>query len=142
MLIIKFLDSSRVPLLETIQHKRRFLVAGLITLSTLAWCWTTSTSYDIRLLLRGNRYMDLLEYERAISIYNQAINEFPSNVEYKKSIQLDGHLTVAYGNIGLVFLKQGNVEESIPFLRKVFPSEEEMLKYILTLYSPNHGKNG
>ena len=28
------------------------------------------------------------------------------------------------------------------FLRKVFPSEEEMLKYILTLYSPNQGKNG
>ena len=33
--------------------------------------------HDIRLLLRGNRYMDLLNTS-AISIYNQAINEFPS----------------------------------------------------------------
>ena len=139
LLIIKFLDSSRVPLLETIQHKRRFLVAGLITLSTLAWCWTTSTSYDIRLLLRGNRYMDLLEYERAISIYNQAINEFPSNnevraalalaykmngdynraiTEYKTLISNNPDNAALHNNLGTVYYRNGNYAQAIVEYKK------------------------
>jgi len=44
--------------------------------------------------------------------------------------------------MSFISLKQGNVEEVIPFFRKVFPSEEEMLKYISTLYNPNQEKNG
>ena len=32
--------------------------------------------------------MDLLEYESAISIYNQAINEFPSNSEIRAALAL------------------------------------------------------
>ncbi|MBI2470767.1 MAG: hypothetical protein HYV59_05930 [Planctomycetes bacterium] len=38
------------------------------------------------------------------------------------------------------FLKQGHVEDAIPFLRKVFPNEEEMLKYVIMLYNPSQEK--
>ncbi len=88
-----------MPLLETVQRKRRFLVAGLITLSTLAWRWTTSTSYDIRLLLRGNRYIYLLEYESAISIDNQAINEFSSNSEIRVALALAYKMSGDYNHV-------------------------------------------
>ena len=50
--------------------------------------------------------------------YEQAI------VEYKKSIQLDGHLTAAYGNIGNYIFKARSVEEAIPF-KKVFPRKKK-----------------
>ncbi len=195
--IINILAKRYVPISETAQQKRRLLTVGLITLSSLGWCWVTTTSYDTRLLLRGNRFFDLMDYDKAIATYNQAINEFPLNheiraalalaykqtgdycraateykylinsnpdnaalhnnlgtvyyrneqydfaiEEYRKAIQLDDHLAAAYGNLGLVFLKKGNVKEAIPFLRKVFQNEEDMLNYILLLYSPNHEQTG
>ncbi|NUO09537.1 MAG: 4Fe-4S binding protein [Candidatus Brocadia sp.] len=77
--MIRLMESRHIPVSETIQPKRRFLAVGLITLSTLVWCWATSTPPDIRLLLRGNRFLDLVEYDKAIATYNQAMNAFPSN---------------------------------------------------------------
>lgn len=55
---------------------------------------------------------------------------------------MDDHLVAAYGNLGLVFLKKGNVQEAIPFLRKVFKNEEDMLKYIMMLYKPGREQTG
>jgi len=112
---------------------------SLITLSTLTWCWMTSTPYDIRLLLRGNRYMDLLEYESAISIYNQAINEFPSNneiravlarayktngdynraiTEYKTLISNNPDNAALHNNLGTVYYRNGNYEQAIVEYKK------------------------
>lgn len=62
--------------------------------------------------------------------------------QYKKSIQIDEQLMAAYGNLGLVFLKKGNVKEAIPFLRKVFQNEEDVVKCIDMLYKPNQEQTG
>jgi len=148
MLIVKFLESKRVPLLETIQLKRRFLVVSLITLSTLTWCWMTSASYDIRLLLRGNRYMDVLEYDSAISIYNQAINEFPSNhevraalalaykmkgdynravTEYKTLISGNPDNATLHNNLGTAYYRNGNYDLAIEEYKKSIQLDGDLI---------------
>jgi tetratricopeptide (TPR) repeat protein len=148
MLIIKFLENRRIQLLETIQLKRRFLVVSLLTLSTLTWCWMTSTSYDIRLLLRGNRYMDILEYDRAISIYDQAINEFPSNnevraalalaykmkgdynravTEYKTLISGNPNNAALHNNLGTVYYRNGNYELAVDEYKKSIQLDGDLI---------------
>ncbi|MDR4509534.1 MAG: tetratricopeptide repeat protein [Candidatus Brocadiaceae bacterium] len=194
--IIRRLEKGEVLLSDSFQQKKKLLTAVLITFCTLFWCWGTSTPYDIQLLLRGNRYLDSMEYDKAIALYKQAMQTSPANneiraslalsykmngdydnaiaeykaliraapensvqhnnlgtvyyrkgnyelalEEYRKSIELDTHQTAAYGNIGLIFLEKGDVQEAIPFLKKVFPNEEEMLHYILTLYKPRQEQN-
>ncbi|HHT9113223.1 MAG TPA: tetratricopeptide repeat protein [Candidatus Wunengus sp. YC65] len=142
MLIIKFLESKRVPLLETIQQKRRFLVVSLITLSTLTMKGDYNRAVtEYKTLISGNPNNAAL-HNNLGTVYYRNGNYDLAIEEYKKSIQLDEDLIAAYGNIGLVFLKQGNVEDAIPFLRKVFLNEEGMLKYMLTLYNSSQGKNG
>jgi len=147
ILIIKLLERRHVPISESIQQKRRFLTVGLITLSTLAWCWMTSTPYDIRLLLRGNRFLDLMEYDKAIATYNQAINEFPSNheiravlaltyklkgdysraiTEYKTLISSNPDNAALHNNLGTVYYRKENYDLAIEEYKKAIQLDEHL----------------
>ena len=147
ILIIKFLEFRRVSLLETVQQNMRFLVPGLLAVSTLAWCWVTSTPYDIRLLLKGNRYMDSLEYDKAVSVYNQAINEFPVNdeiraalalayktsgdynraiTEYKTLIGSNPNNAALHNNLGTVYYRNGNYELAVEEYKKAIQLDEQL----------------
>jgi tetratricopeptide (TPR) repeat protein len=197
LLIYKVLAGKKEARPGNTLQKRRYLIFGTVFISTLGWCWATSVSYDTRLLIKGNEYFNKMEYDTAITVYTQVINEYPLNYEaravralaykekgdydraieeytflihknpdnatlynnlgtvyyrkgdynsainqYKKSIQLDQNLFAAYGNIGLIYLKQGNMREALPFLKKVFDNEDEMLEYVLTVYSSIKNQNG
>lgn len=85
--MIKLLEKRYVSAPETIQ-KRSFLPIGLIISSTLIWCWATSTPHDIRLLLRGNRFLEYREYDKAIATYRQALTEYPLHDEARAAIAL------------------------------------------------------
>ncbi len=147
IIIIKYLERRHVPVSETIQQKRRFLTVGLITLSTLAWCWVTSTPPDIRFLLRGNRALDLKEYDRAIAIYNRAVHEFPSNheiraalalaykvkgdysraiTEYKTLIQSNPDNAALRNNLGTVYYRSGNYDLAMEEYHKAIRLDEQL----------------
>lgn len=148
ILIIRYLERKHVSLSETIQQKRRFLTVGLITLSTLAWCWMTCTPYDIRLLLRGNRFLDLMAYDKAIATYNQAINEFPSNNEIRAALALTYKLKGDYSraiteytilissnqdnaalhnNLGTVYYRNENYDLAIEEYKKAIQLDEHLI---------------
>ncbi|TVM00501.1 MAG: hypothetical protein CV087_14145 [Candidatus Brocadia sp. WS118] len=86
--MIKLLEKRYVSSPETTPKKRRLLPIGLIIFSTLAWCWATSTPHDIRLLLRGNRFLEYLEYDKAIATYRQALTEYSSQNEIRAALAL------------------------------------------------------
>ncbi|MFN3532273.1 MAG: tetratricopeptide repeat protein [Candidatus Brocadia sp.] len=147
ILIIRYLGHKHVHVSETIHQKRRFLTVGLVTLSTLVWCWATSTPPDIRFLLRGNRALDLMEYDKAIAIYNQAINEFPSNheiraalaltykqkgdysraiTEYKILIGSNPDNAALHNNLGTVYYRSENYDLAIEEYKKAIQLDEQL----------------
>lgn len=146
--IMRYLERKHVPMSEIIQQKRRFLTVGLITLSTLVWCWATNTPPDIRFLLRGNRAFDLMEYDRAIAIYNQAINEYPSNyeiraalalaykqkgdfsraiTEYKILINSNPENAALHNNLGTVYYRNENYDLAIEQYKKSIQIDEQLM---------------
>jgi polyferredoxin len=147
ILIIRYLERKHASISETVQQKRRFLTIGLVTLSTLLWCWGTSTPSDIRLLLRGNRFLDLMEYDKAIAIYNRALNEFPSNheiraalalaykqkgdysraiAEYKVLISSNPDNAALHNNLGTVYYRNENYDLAIEEYKKALQLDEQL----------------
>jgi tetratricopeptide (TPR) repeat protein len=146
--MINILAKRYVPIVETAQQKRRLLTVGLITLSSLAWCWATSTSYDTRLLLRGNRFFDLMDYDKAIATYNQALNEFPSNheiraalaltykqrgdyyravTEYKYLINSNPDNAALHNNLGTVYYRNEQYDLAIEEYRKAIQLDDNLV---------------
>lgn len=147
ILIIRYLERRRVPVSETIQQRRRFLTVGLITLSTLVWCRGTSTPADVRLLLRGDRALGFMEYDKAIAIYNQAIHEFPSSheiraalaltyklkgdynraiTEYKILISSNPDNAALHNNLGTVYYRNENYDLAMEEYRKAIQLDEQL----------------
>jgi tetratricopeptide (TPR) repeat protein len=139
MLIIRLLESKSISLKEITLYREKFLIVSLVTLCTLAWCWITNTPHDARLLLRGNRFMDLMEYDKAISIYNQALNEGSSNneiratlalayktkgdynrsiTEYKILINNNPDNAALHNNLGTVYYRKGDYDLAIEEYKK------------------------
>lgn len=86
--MIKLLEKRSVSMPETTPRKSWLLSIGLIIFSTLIWCWATSTPRDIRLLLRGNRFLEYLEYDKAIATYRQALTAYPLQDEIRAALAL------------------------------------------------------
>ncbi len=147
IVIVKYLECKHVSVSETVQQKRRFLSVGLVTLSTLVWCWGTSTPPDIRLLLRGNRALDSMEYDKAIAIYNRAIHEFPSSHEVRAALALTYKLKGDYprsiteytiliagnpgnaslhNNLGTVYYRNGNYDLAIEEYKRAIQLDEHL----------------
>ena len=139
MLIIRLLKSKSISLKEITLYREKFLIVSLVTLCTLAWCWITNTPHDTRLLLRGNRFMDLMEYDKAISIYNQTLNKSPSNneiratlalayktkgdynrsiTEYKILINNNPDNAALHNNLGTVYYRKGDYDLAIEEYKK------------------------
>lgn len=148
IIIIRLLENRNIVISEAIRQKRRFLTVGLITLSTLAWCWMTCTPHEIRLLLRGNRFLDSMEYDKAIATYNQALDTFPSNheiraalaltykqngdysraiTEYKILINSNPDSAALHNNLGTVYYRNENYDLAIEEYKKAIQLDEHLI---------------
>lgn len=147
VLVIRLFQSRGILLSEITLRKRRLLTISLVALSTAAWCWATYVSYDVRLLLRGNKFFDLLEYDNAISIYKKALNEFPFNDDIRAALALTyktkGDYTLAieeyrtlinnnpgnaalHNNLGTVYYRKGDYDLAIEEYRKSIQLNEHL----------------
>lgn len=145
--MIKLLEKRYVSSPETIQKKRSFLPIGLIIFSTLIWCWATSTPHDIRLLLRGNRFLEYLEYDKAIAVYRQALTEYPSQddiraslaltykekgdyqraiTEYKTLISRNPNNAKLHNNLGTVYYRNDNYDLAIEEYKMAIALDEHL----------------
>lgn len=148
VLIIRLLQGRRILLSEAGQQKRKLLAVCLLILSAGVWCWSTSVSYDVRLLLRGNRFFDLMEYDNAISIYKEALEEFPSNdeiraalalayktkeeytlaiKEYKIIINNNPDNAALHNNLGTVYYRKGDYDLAIEEYKKSIQLDEHLM---------------
>lgn len=148
ILVIKVIEGRVGISSEDIPSKRRFLSLGLVFASTLGWCWATSASYDTRLLLRGNRFFDKREYNRAISLYTQIINETPSNdearaalalaykekgdydcaiTEYKTLVHNNPGNAALHNNLGTVYYRKGDYDLAIEEYKKAIQLNEHLV---------------
>lgn len=147
VLIIRLLQSRGILLPEIALQKRRLLTISLVALSTAAWCWATHVSYEIRLLLRGNRFFDLMEYDNAISIYKKSLNEFPFHdeiraalaltyktkgdyilaiEEYKTLIKNNPDNAALHNNLGTVYYRKGDYDLAIAEYKKSIQLNEHL----------------
>lgn len=138
VMIVKIVEKKRM-LAEIIPQKRSFLVFSLMLLLMFVWCWGTITPHETRLLMRGNRFMGIMEYDKAILTYRDAMNEYPSNKqirtalalayknngnykeainEYKALIAEDPENAVLRNNIGTVYYRKGEYDEAIKEYKK------------------------
>ncbi|MCF6148523.1 MAG: tetratricopeptide repeat protein [Candidatus Kuenenia sp.] len=134
VIIFKILERKSVKISEPVLRKRKLLALSLIMLSTLAWCRGTLVPPETRLLMRGNRFIDIMEYDKAILTYTNALNEYPSNkqirsalalayknngnyekaiIEYKALIAEDPENAVLRNNLGTVYYRKGDYDVAI-----------------------------
>ncbi|MBM4054904.1 MAG: tetratricopeptide repeat protein [Planctomycetes bacterium] len=139
VILLKILERKRITITETVLEKRSFPAVSLIVLSTLVWCWGTFAPHETRLLMRGNRFMDRMEYEKAIVTFTNAVNEYPSNkqirsslalayknagnyekaiIEYRTLLAEDPENAVLRNNLGTVYYRKGEYDAAIEEYKK------------------------
>lgn len=147
VMIIKIVEKKRITIAEIIPQKRSFLVLSLMLLLTFVWCWGTITPHETRLLMRGNRFMSVMEYDKAILTYRDAMNKYPSNKqmrtalalayknngnykeainEYKALIAVAPENAVLRNNIGTVYYRKGEYDEAIKEYKKAILFDENL----------------
>lgn len=147
VMIVKIVEKKRITITEFTPQNRSFLVLSLMLLLTFVWCWGTITPHETRLLMRGNRFMGVTEYDKAILTYRDAMNEYPSNKqihtalalayknngnykeainEYKALIAEDLENAVLRNNIGTVYYRKGEYDEAIKEYKKAILFDENL----------------